>query len=113
MLIVSEVVESLIWKAFWKSTERNDYGDILSGVTDLVEAQKAKNNADVSQHFQDVMDQEKMLQQSYIEFKKSASARSKLCQYWCIFLEMVGLIKNLVASDGDGNCIFMSKLWNQ
>lgn len=103
MLIVSEVIESLIWKAFWKCTERNDYGELLSGVTNLAEALKAKNSAESSQHFQDVMEQGTVLHQSYLEFKKSASARSELCQYLCNFLEMVGLIKNLVASDRDGN----------
>lgn len=62
MLIVSEVVESRIWKAFWNSTEKNEYGNILSDVKDLVEALKATHTADAAQHFQDVLDQGQKLQ---------------------------------------------------
>lgn len=103
MHILSEVVESMIWKAFWKSAEKHNYDDVLTGVSNLVEALKAKENAAASHCFQNVMDLGETLQQSYLEFKKSVSERSELCQYWCVFLDIVGLIKNLVASDRDGN----------
>lgn len=102
MLIVSEVIDSLMWSAFWHSTDHTSVPFVQSA-TDLMNVLKTKNRMECVPKFEQVSTAAANLRQQFNAFAQECQEKSELCQYFMNFQKIVAVIKQLITADRDGN----------
>ena len=100
MLIVEDLIRSLQWQMFWRHKDKADYPE-------LAEVEKLQTTLAANQHcpkqFEAIVEQIENLQQDFREFEKECEAKSELCQFFGVWLQLVAVIKNAVVSEREGN----------
>ena len=56
------------------------------------------------EQFEALIGQVKSLHYDFQEFEKGCKSKSEVCTFFGVWLQLVAIIKNAVASDRDGNC---------
>ena len=104
MLIVSELLNSLMWNAFWQSNE-NTFDPFVQSAIDLKNAlQKTKQARDECvPKFEQVSDAAVTIHQQFDAFTQECKEKSELCKYFMNFRRIVSIIKQLIVADCDGN----------
>ncbi|KAH3755530.1 hypothetical protein DPMN_190226 [Dreissena polymorpha] len=96
MLIVKELIHKLEWQAFWTHKDKATYP--------VLEHMKKLQNILVSnqrcpEQFDDINEQMEQLHQYFFEFQKECEAKSELCQFFGVWLQLVSIVKNALVSD--------------
>ena len=94
MLIVSEVLDSLMWSAFWHS---NDHTSVLKN------ALKNRRRIECVPQFEQASAAAADLSQQFYTFAQECQEKSELCRYFMNFCNIVSIIKQLIVADRDGN----------
>lgn len=103
MLIVSEVLEKMIWDAFWDRNEKEQYNNLLEEVNQFRQALQNKDKEKCGTLHTQLLVSSEQLRDHYLIFLSECSEKSEICRYLNTFLSIVGLIENLVASDREGD----------
>ena len=101
MFVVSEVLYSLAWTAFWK-TKTHDPALIkhLNEVRKLLQTKSRDKCVNV---FESTLTMTAELKKEFESFLEEREAKSEVCQYLAVFQKIFKCIKNLVVADRDGN----------
>ena len=100
MLIVEDVIRSRQWEIFCSQKNKDDY-PVLAEIRSL-QTMLSKNHH-CSNQFQAIIDQVEVLGKDFREFEKECEAKSQLCQFFGVWLQLVVVIKNAVVSEREGN----------
>ena len=87
------------WEAFWKTSDRADIGDILSVAAPLKIAFKEKDSSRAKEYYDQLLPYIADLKEGFENFSSSCKNMSEICQYWEGFLEIVSILKALIAAD--------------
>ena len=101
MSVVSEVLSSLAWEAFWKSKEYDPA--LIQHLKNLRTLLQSKNRSKCVAEFETTLTLIAELKIQFEAFLQECQAKSEVCQYLSVFQEMFATVKNLVAADRDGN----------
>ena len=99
LLIIEDLIVSIKWKAFFLTHDQQDYA-CVPRLQKLAEA--LAENKEQTKEFNEAITVIKPLKKDFDTFIKNCEARSKVCQYLGILLQIISLVKNLVASDREG-----------
>ena len=100
MLIVEDVVMRMARKAVWDVKSKEDY-PVLTELLDL--SAKLQKKEQCSQLFDSQVFKVDTLHDDFKKFMKEAEEKSELCEYLGVWLKIVAVIKNNVASEREGN----------
>ena len=100
MLMVEDVIHKLEWQAFWKHKGKATY-PVLEQMKELQNMLVA--NERCPEQFEVINGQMEQLHQDFLEFQKECEAKSELCQFFGVWLQLVSIVKNAVVSDREGN----------
>ena len=100
MLIVEDLIRSLQWKIFWKYKDKDAY-PVLSQLQ-LIQTMLAGNQR-CPEQFDALIEQVEELHCDFREFEKECEAKSELCKFFGVWLQLVAVIKNAVVSEREGN----------
>ena len=104
MLLVSDLISTLAFQAFWDWCEENDVQidenvlDTASNVRKLLHQKKR-----CPDEFQDLHNSSTGLQTNFQTFLQECKERSEVCQYLEVFQEIANVIKFSVTADREGN----------
>ena len=100
ILIVEDVMTKMVWQAFWGERSKEDY-DVFKEIEVLQGHIKKKQRC--PEIFEGVLEKIGTLIADYEDFIRRAEEKSELCKYLGQFLKIVGIIKNNVAAEREGN----------
>ena len=103
IIILADSLNTLKWEAFWKINNRADFGDILSVTDPLKIAFKDKNSSRAKEYYDQSLPYTTDLKERFENFSSSCKNMSEICQYWEGFLEIVSILKALLAADREGD----------
>ena len=103
LLIISEMLDKLLFEAFWEANQEAELLCIKDIVCDLREALADKCSDRSSQKLDELLNTTDILRQKLDEYVKECSEKSALCQYFMVFQEIVMTLKKIIISDRDGN----------
>ena len=103
MIILADALNTLKWEAFWNTNDRTDFGDILSVADPLKIAFKEKDNSRDKEYYDQLLLYITDLKECFENFSSSCKNMSEMCQYWLGFLEIVSILKALIAADREGD----------
>jgi hypothetical protein len=100
MLIVEDLIRSLQWKIFWNHKDKAAYPALAQ--LQVLQSKLAENQR-CPEEFQTIIGEVEELYQDFRDFEKECEAKSELCQFFGVWLQLVAVIKNAVVSDREGN----------
>ena len=100
MLVVEDVVMKMAWKAFWYYKSKDNY-PILTEILEL--SKKLHKKERCPKLFDSLLVKVNTLHVDFEKFMKEAEEKSELCEYLGLWLKIVAVIKNNVASEREGN----------
>ncbi len=100
MLIVEDMIRLLQLQMFWHHKDKAAY-PVLTQVTALQNT--LAGNQRCPEQFEALIGQAENLHQDFLEFEKECEAKSELCKFFGVWLQLVAVIKNAVVSDREGN----------
>ena len=100
MLIVEDMIKSLQWQMFWHDKEKAAY-PVLTQLRALQTTLVA--NQRWPEQFNALIGQLDELRHDFREFEKQCEAKSEICQFFGVWLKLVAVVKNGIASDRDVN----------
>ena len=100
MLIVEDMIKSLQWQMFWHDKEKAAY-PVLTQLRALQTTLAA--NQHWPEQFNALIGQLDELRHDFREFEKQCEAKSEICQLFGVWLKLVAVVKNGIASDRDVN----------
>ena len=103
MIMLSNMISSLAWEAFWQWLAlhgRNINGDVMTYASEVHKALCEKTRS--RQKFEELVGQSAALQEQFAPFHKNCCENSELCQCLQVFQHMTGITKHAVASDREG-----------
>ena len=106
ILIVSDVITSLMWEAFWLWLAKNQHEidhDAMACAEKLRVALCEKSKINSTVKFTELLAQSDHIQELFNSFLKECDSKSEVCQYWGVFQQMALIIKHIISSDREGN----------
>jgi hypothetical protein len=106
MSIISDVISSLMWEAFWSWMREQGQeidGDVMECALELKTALCNKSKSDSATKFGQLLKKSDYMHQKFQVFIKECQSKSELCQYWGVFQQIVLIIKHIISSDREGN----------
>lgn len=100
MLIVEDLIRSLQWQMFWHQKDKASYPALAQ--VNALQATLATNQRCPDQ-FETLIGQVENLNHDFQEFEKECEAKSELCKYFGVWLQLVAIIKNAVVCEREGN----------
>lgn len=100
MLIVVDLILSLQWQMFWSQKDRATYSELEQ--VEMLQRTLTTNQR-CPEQFEATTGQIGRLHQDFLEFEKECGAKSELCQFFGVWLQLVTVIKKAVASEREGN----------
>ena len=91
------------WEACWKTNDGTDFGDILSVVDQLKIAFEEKDSSKAKGYYDPLLPDKTDLNERLKNFSSSCENMSEVCRYWEGFLEIVSILKVLIAADREGD----------
>ena len=101
MLIVSEVLDSLLWEAFWLSHDKPP--PIIESVTELRDIVGQKYRTDCNRKFEEVEESAVVLYQQFEELANGCEEKSEVLVFYRNFQRMFAVTKQMIAADRNGN----------
>ena len=104
IMMVSDLISSLAWEAFWQWLEqsgRKADDDMMICATEVQKSLCEKQR--LVENFAELVDQSSDLQEQFEYFLHECCAKSEMCQYLQLFQHIASNIKHAVASDREGN----------
>ena len=100
LLMLEDLIGCLQWKAFFLTHDHTDYPyfHVLENL-----AKSLTENKEQATEFNEAIAIVGPLKRDFNEFLKTCEARSEVCKFLGILLYIISLVKNLVASDREGN----------
>ena len=102
-LILSNVIEKLKWEAFLKHIDPHEFSEFSKALKAFQIALASKYSEESKSSYHVCLNQYQLIKQEFESFCKTCSERSKICRHWDGILTLIGLLKDLVAADGEGN----------
>ena len=102
LLIISEAIHSLQWEAFWLRHSKDKFKDELNYLQQLYQSFINKD-IDVANLFNEAFLDIATLKEEFDKFFQNVNKNSELCRCLNGINKIVSIIKNLVASDREGN----------
>ena len=99
-LMLDDLITYMQWNAFWLTHKRENY-PFLPQLQNLAE-KLSKNQAEVNE-FSAAIEHIQPLYEDFNRFKKECEEKSQVCEYLSILQYIIGLLKNLIASEREGN----------
>jgi len=100
MLIVEDMIRSLQWNTFWNTKNRTAY-PVLAQLHAL--QMTLAENQRCPEQFESLIGQMDELDEDFRKFEKECEAKSELCQFLGVWLQLVAVIKNAVVSEREEN----------
>ena len=100
MLIVEDMIKSLQWQMFWHDKDNAAY-PVLTQLRALQTTLAA--NQRFPEQFDALVGQLHELRHDFREFEKQCEAKSEICQFFGVWLKLVAVVKNAMASNREGN----------
>ena len=101
MLIVSEVIDSLKWSAFWAANDTENLS--VQHAIELRNALTTKQRNQCLKSFDNIFKRTAALQKEFDTYMEKCQERSELCKFLMNFQKIKTIIKHFIASDRDGN----------
>ena len=100
LLMLEDLIGCLQWKAFFLTHDHTDYPyfHVLENL-----AKSLTENKEQATEFNEAIAIVGPLKRDFNEFLKTCEARSEVCKFLGILLYIFSLVKNIVASDREGN----------
>ncbi|KAH3888947.1 hypothetical protein DPMN_012992 [Dreissena polymorpha] len=98
--MVEDLIHKLEWQAFWTHNDKATY-PVLEKMKELQNMLVA--NERCSEQFDVINRQMEQMHQDFLEFQKECEAKSELCQFFGVWLQLVSIVKNAEVSDREGN----------
>ena len=103
MLMLSEALERIQWKEFFKSQSADDYSEVFDIVSQL-KAKVAAKDHEASRILIDAFKESSVnLMADFKNFIQDGRSKNETFQYWDNFIEIVHKLQNLIRSDREGN----------
>ena len=103
MLIVSEVLTILKWEAFWKTHNKSAYNDVVTSLETLQESMCNKDREGTFSNLKEFQKKNNQLKKDFSIFTEECKNISQIFHYFEYFLYMMSLLKQLIATDRNGN----------
>ena len=104
--IVSDVIASLMWEAFWLWVTEHGFGkidDVMACGVELRAALCGKSESRSTAKFSELFEKSDHIQQMFQSFVEECESKSEVCQYWGVFQQMALTVKHIISSDREGN----------
>ncbi|KAH3734224.1 hypothetical protein DPMN_040663 [Dreissena polymorpha] len=98
--MVEDLIHTLSWQAFWTHKDEATY-PFLEQMKEL--QNMLFDNERCPELFEVINGQMEQLHQDFLEFQKECEAKSELCQFFGVWLQLVSNVKNAVVSDSEGD----------
>ena len=102
LLIISEAIHLLQWEALWLRHSKDKFKDELNYLQQLYQSFINKD-IDIANLFNEAFLNIATLKEEFDKFLQNDHKNSELCRYLNGINKIVSIIKNLVASDREGN----------
>ena len=103
ILILVHAIESFKWEVFMENTDTTKYAGFLSNINKLQET-LSKKDRNFSQDLYCVCaDSSEELKLDLETFNKASFDKSEMCRYWDGVIILTSKLKNLIATDCEGN----------
>ena len=103
IITLADALNTLKWEGFWKTNDGADFGDILSVADRLKIAFKEKESSRAKEYYDQLLRHITDLNERFENFSSSCKNMSEVCRYWEGFLEIVSILKALIAADREGD----------
>ena len=102
-LILAVAIEKLKWEAFSKHTNLHEFSKFSKALKAFQIALASKKPEESTSSYHVCLNQCQVIKQEFETFSKAYSERSEMCRHWDGILTLIGLLKDLVAADREGN----------
>ena len=102
-LILANAIEKLKWEAFSKHIDPHEFIKFSKALKSFQIALASKNLEENKSSYHVCLNQCQVIKQEFETFSKTSSERSEVCRYWDGILTLIGLLKDLVSADREGN----------
>ena len=104
--IVSDVITSLMWEAFWLWVTEHEVEiseDTMSCAKELMTALSDRSRSKSIEKFSELYKKCGDVYNIFKSFVKECESKSEVCQYWSVFLQVAQIIKHVISADREGN----------
>ena len=102
-LILARAIEKLKWEAFSKHTDLHEFSEFSKALKAFQIALASKNPEESTSSYHVCLNQCQVIKQEFEIFSKTHSEKSEICRHWDSIFTLIGLLKDLVAADREGN----------
>ena len=102
-LILANAIEKLKWEAFLKHIDLHEFSEFLKALKAFQIALASKNPEESKSSYHVCLNQCQVIKQEFEIFSKTRSEKSEICRHWDGIFTLIGLLKDLVAADREGN----------
>ena len=103
MLIVSEVLETMMFESFWEAHQEDELSAIQDVAYDLRDALTDKSREHSISKLQELLENTDVLRAKMEAYLTECEQKSELCKFFRNFLTIVSVIKKAIAADRNGN----------
>ena len=102
-VILVNAIEKLKWEAFSKHIDLHEFSEFSKALKAFQIALASINPEESKSSYNVCLDQCQVIKQEFETFSKTCSERSEICRHWDGILTLIGLLKDLIATDRKGN----------
>ena len=102
-LILANAIEKLKWEDFLKHIDMREFSEFSKASKAFQIVLASKNPEESKSSYHVCLNQYQVIKQEFETISKTCSGRSKICRHWDDILTLIGLLKDLVAADREGN----------
>ena len=102
-LILANAIEKLKLETFSKHIDKDEFSEFSKALKAFQIALASWNPEESKSTYHVCFNQCQVIKQEFETFSKTCSKRSGICRHWDVILTLIGLLKDLVATDREGN----------
>ena len=102
-LILANAIEKLKLETFSKHIDKDEFSEFSKALKAFQIALASWNPEESKSTYHLCFNQCQVLKQEFETFSKTCSKRSEICRHWDVILTLICLLKDLVATDREGN----------
>ena len=102
-LILANAIEKLKLEDFLKCIDPHEFSGFSKVFKSFQIALASKNPEESKSSYHVCLNQCQVIKEEFETFSKTCSERSEICRHWDGILTLIGLLKDLVAADSEGN----------
>ena len=88
IFIVSDVITSLMWEAFWLWVSQHGFqinDDVMACAIEVRKALFEKSRSQSIAKFSELLEKSDSIKQMFLAFREECETKSEVCQYWGVF----------------------------